>query len=128
MGRSVIVGLAMLAGAVLGAAAVQGLHAQAKPPIYQITEIDISNVDAYVKEYAPKGQALIKAGGGVNLAASQNVTRVEGDAPKPRVAVTRWASMEQFNAYRNKADFKELRATVGDKHAKFRTFTVEGVQ
>jgi len=118
----------MFAGALIGAAAVQGLQAQAKPPIYQITEIDISNVDAYVKEYAPKAQALIKAGGGANLAASQNVTRVEGDAPKTRVAVTRWASMEQLNAYRDKADFKELRASVGDKYAKFRTFTVEGVQ
>ena len=121
-------GLAAIAGAALGAAAVQTIHAQAKPPIYQITEIDVSNLDAYLREYAPKAQALIKAGGGVNLAASQNVTRVEGDAPKARVAVTRWASMEDLNAYRNKADFKELRATVGDKYAKFRTFTVEGVQ
>ena len=32
MNRSVTVGLAMLAGAALGAAAVEGLHAQAKPP------------------------------------------------------------------------------------------------
>jgi uncharacterized protein (DUF1330 family) len=127
MKRSVTVGLSMLVGAALGAAVVQGLHAQAKPPIYQITEIDISNVETYVREYAPKAQALIKAGGGVNLAASQNVTRVEGDAPKTRVALTRWDSIEQFHAYRNKADFKELRATIGDKYAKFRTFIVEGV-
>jgi uncharacterized protein (DUF1330 family) len=127
MTRSVTIGLAVLAGAALGAAAVQGLNAQAKPPIYQITEIDVSNLDAYLKEYAPKAQALIKANGGVQLAASQNVTRVEGDAPKSRIAVTRWDSMEQFTAYRNRADFKELRATVGDKYAKFRAFTVEGV-
>src|SRR5262249_54357044 len=128
MNRLITIGLATVAGAGLGAATMHALHAQAKPPIYQITEIDVSNLDAYIKEYAPKAQALIKAGGGVNLAASQNVTRVEGDAPKARVAVTRWASMEDLNAYRNKADFKELRATVGDKYAKFRTFTVEGVQ
>ena len=128
MNHHITLGLAAIAGAVLGAAAIQTLHAQAKPPIYQITEIDVSNLDAYIKEYAPKAQALIKAGGGVNIAASQNVTRVEGDAPKARVAVTRWASLEDLNAYRNKADFKELRATVGDKYAKFRTFTVEGVQ
>jgi len=128
MNRYITLGLAAIAGAVLGAVAIQTLHAQAKPPIYQITEIDVSNLDAYVKEYAPKAQALIKAGGGVNLAASQNVTGVEGDAPKARVAVTRWASMEDLNAYRNKADFKELRTTIGDKYAKFRTFTVEGVQ
>jgi hypothetical protein len=30
--------LAMLAGFGLGAVAVQGLHAQAKPPVYQVVE------------------------------------------------------------------------------------------
>jgi uncharacterized protein (DUF1330 family) len=117
-----------IAGFGLGAAAVQGLHAQGKPPIYQITEIDVprDNLDTYLKEYAPKAQAIIKTHGGRNLAAGQNVTTVEGDAPKSRVALTVWDSMEKFNAYRNAADFKELRATTGNKLAKFRTFTVEG--
>ena len=64
MNRYLTLTIAMLAGAAFGAAAVEGLHAQAKPPIYQVTEIDVSaaNVDAYLKEYAPKAQALIKAG------------------------------------------------------------------
>jgi len=127
MKRYITLGLAAIASAVLGAAAVQTLHAQAKPPIYQITEIDVSNLDAYMKEYAPKAQAIVRANGGRNLAAGENVTRVEGDAPKRRVALTVWDSMEKFQAYRNSAEFKELRATVGDKYAKFRTFTVEGV-
>ena len=127
MNRHITLGLAMIASAALGAAAVETLHAQAKPPIYQITEIDVSNLDAYTKEYAPKAQALIRANGGRNLAAGQNVTRVEGDAPKTRVALTVWDSMEKFQAYRNSAEFKALRATVGDKYAKFRSFTVEGV-
>jgi uncharacterized protein (DUF1330 family) len=117
-----------IAGFGLGAALVQGLHAQARPPIYQVTEIDVprDNLNAYLKEYAPKAQAIIKAHGGRNLAAGQNVTAVEGDAPKQRVALTVWDNMEKFNAYRNSADFKELRATTGNKLAKFRTFTVEG--
>jgi uncharacterized protein (DUF1330 family) len=127
MNRYITLGLVMIAGAAIGAAAVQTLHAQAKPPIYQITEIEVSNLDAYSKEYAPKAQALIKASGGRSLAAGQNVTRVEGDAPKTRVALTAWDSMEKFQAYRNLTEFKELRATVGDKYAKFRSFTVEGV-
>ena len=33
--------LAMFAGFGLGAVAVQGLHAQAKPPVYQVVEIDM---------------------------------------------------------------------------------------
>jgi hypothetical protein len=46
--------LSILAGAALGAAAVQGLHAQAKPPIYYVAEIDVTNPDAYGTEYAPR--------------------------------------------------------------------------
>jgi len=37
-----------------GAAAVQGLHAQAKPPGYVVVEIDVSNQEGFVKEFAPK--------------------------------------------------------------------------
>jgi hypothetical protein len=38
----------MLAGFGLGAVAVQGLHAQAKPPVYQVVEIDMSDQEAYL--------------------------------------------------------------------------------
>jgi hypothetical protein len=75
------IAIAMLAGFGLGAVAVQGLHAQAKPPVYLITEIDVTNIDAYTKEYAPKAQAIIKANGGRLLAAGQKVTALEGDLP-----------------------------------------------
>jgi len=36
------VALSMFAGAALGAAAIQGLHAQAKPPVYLIGQIEVS--------------------------------------------------------------------------------------
>ena len=120
------VALAMLTGIGLGALAVQGLHAQARPPIYYVTEIDVTNLDAYTKEYAPKAQALIKAAGGRFLAAGQNVTSIEGAPPKPRVTIQVWDTMEKIQAYRNSAEFKEVRK-IGDQYAKFRTFTVEGL-
>ena len=113
-------------GVAVGAAAIQGLHAQAKPPIYYVGEIDVTNLDAYTKEYAPKAQALIKSMGGRFLAAGQKVTAIEGDPPKPRVAIQVWDSMEKIQAWRNSADYKELRK-IGDKYAKFRAFTVEGL-
>jgi hypothetical protein len=50
MNRSMTLGIAMLAGATVGAAAVQGLHAQAKPKAYLVTEIEVLGVaaaDAY---------------------------------------------------------------------------------
>jgi uncharacterized protein (DUF1330 family) len=126
MNTRYMVTLAVIAGFGLGAVTVQGLHAQAKPPIYYIAEIDVTNVDAYTKEYAPKAQALIKASGGRILAAGQKVTAIEGAPPKPRVAVQAWDSMEKIQAWRNSAEFKENRK-IGDKYAKFRAFTVEGL-
>ena len=126
MKQSITIGLAMLTGAVLGAAAIQGLHAQAKPPLYVVTEIDVTNLDAYVKDYAPKAQGIIRANGGRILAAGQNVTSLEGDRAKPRVAIVAFDSMEKIQAWRNSADFKTNRQT-GEKYAKFRSFAVEGV-
>ena len=56
--------LALLAGAAIGAVAVQGLHAQTKAPVYVVTETDISDLDAFQKEYLPVVQPTIKAAGG----------------------------------------------------------------
>ena len=106
--------------------AVQTLQAQGTPPIYQITEIDVTNVDGYLKEFALKAQAAIKAAGGRFLAAGMKVTSIEGDPPKPRLAVIAWGNTEKLQAYRNSAAFKEIRP-IGDKYAKFRGFTVEGL-
>jgi uncharacterized protein (DUF1330 family) len=98
----------------------------AKPPIYYIAEVDVTDIDAYTKEYAPRAQALIKSMGGRVLAAGQKVTALQGDPPKPRVALIQWESMEKVHAWRDTPEFKELRK-IGDKYAKFRNFTVEGL-
>ena len=44
------------AGIAVGALAVQGLHAQAKPPVYNIVEIDVTNPEAYAKDYTLRGR------------------------------------------------------------------------
>jgi len=116
----------MLTGFALGAVAVQGLHAQSKAPVYQVTEIDVLNQADYVKDFAPRAQAAIKAAGGRFLAAGGKVTPLEGEPPKARVVVIAWDSAEQAQAYRNSASFKEL-MPIRDKLAKFRAFLVEGL-
>ena len=126
MKRSFTVGLAMVAGAALGAAAVEGLHAQAKPPVYQIVEIDVLNQDAYVNDYVPKAQAAIRAAGGKFLAAGGKTTTIEGEPPKNRIVIQQWDSVEKIAAYRASAAFKDL-LPLREKLAKFRSFTVEGV-
>src|SRR5262249_53753790 len=92
------VGLSLLTGIGVGAIAVQTLHAQAKPPVYRIAEIEITNMEAYTKEFAPKAQAALKAAGGRFLAAGQNVTALEGEPPKSRVTIQVWDSLEKMQA------------------------------
>ena len=118
--------LAIVAGFGLGAAAVEGLHAQAKAktPVYVVAEIDVSNLDAYMKEYVPTAQANIKKAGGRLVAATQNVTSFEGQPPAKRVAIQVWDSVDQYKAFR--AANAEHRK-IGDKYAKFRSYAVEAV-
>jgi uncharacterized protein (DUF1330 family) len=119
------VALAMFASFGLGAAAVQGLHAQAKPPVYSVAEIDILDQAAY-STYVPKAQAAIKEAGGRILAAGGTVTTIEGDPPKSRVVIQQWDSLEKYQAYRNSAVFKDL-LPLRKKVANWHTFVVEGV-
>jgi uncharacterized protein (DUF1330 family) len=117
--------LAMAVGFGLGAVAVQGLHAQAKPPVYYIGEVDVTNADAYAKEYLPGAQATIKAAGGRYVAAGKAIP-IEGAPPKSRVILLAWDSMEALQAWRDSAAFKDGRK-IGEKYANFRSFAIEGM-
>jgi uncharacterized protein (DUF1330 family) len=119
------VAVSMVAGFGLGALAIQTLHAQAKPPVYVVTEIEVTNVDAYNKEYVPVVRPVIAKSGGKLVAVSQNPTSVEGTPQKSRVAINMFDSLEKATAWREGADYKEARK-IGDKYAKFRAYVVEG--
>jgi uncharacterized protein (DUF1330 family) len=118
--------LVVLAGFAIGAGAVQALHAAGNAPVYVITEVGISDLEAYQKEYLPLAQAAIKAAGGRLLAAGQNIVVFEGPSPGTRVAINQFDSLDAAQAWRNSDRFKEARK-VGDKYAKFRSFAIEGL-
>src|ERR1700693_4079640 len=118
-------GLGMLAGTVMGAAAVTGLHAQAKPTVYLVSEIDVTNPDAYGKEFAPKAQASIKASGGrfaaiggTAGAGAKPVTAISGTPPK-RVTIQVWDSLEAINKWYNGTEYQDA-LKIGEKYATFR--------
>jgi uncharacterized protein (DUF1330 family) len=117
---------AMLIGVAIGAVGVEGIRAQAGAPVYYIVETEVTNLDGYLKEYVPRVEASIKAFGGRILASGTKVAMVEGDPPKPRVAIFVWDDVENIQTWRDSAQFKETRI-LGDKYAKFRAFTVEGL-
>src|SRR5262245_24552832 len=123
-------GLAMLAGAVVGAAAVSGLHAQGKPPVYLVTEIDVSNPEAYAAEFAPKAQATIKAAGGRFVViggtagvGAKPITALAGTPPK-RITIQAWDSMDALNAWYKSADYQAA-LKIGEKYATFRRYAIE---
>ena len=124
-------GLGILAGVAIGAAGFSGLHAQAKPPVYLITEIDVTNPEAYGKEFAPLAQATIKAAGakfliigGAAGAGAKPVNAIAGTAPK-RVTIQVWDSLEAIDKWYKSADYQAA-LKIGEKYATFRRYAVEG--
>ena len=114
-----------ICGAVVGAFAVQTLHAQAKGPVYQITLQDVSNPEALLKEFVPIARETIKKNGGKVLGSSAPVM-LDGNAPAKRVVVNVWPSMEVAKAWYSSAEYQKARE-IGNKYAKFTVMLVEGL-
>ena len=128
-----VVAASLLAGIVIGSVAVQSLHAQAKPPVYLISEIDVTDPENYGKEFAPKAQATVRnAGarfvviGGTAGAGAKPIVPLEGTPPK-RVTVQAWESMDALKSWYEGADYQAA-LKIGRQYAKFRRYAVEGQQ
>jgi len=125
----ITVSLSMLAGAALGAGAIQTLHAQAKPAAYTISEIDVKDQDGYAKEFAPAAVKALAANesGYKALARGGKTVAIFGDPPKNRIVVNAFTDIDHALAAYNSPEYKAAKA-IGDKYATFRTFAVEGAQ
>jgi uncharacterized protein (DUF1330 family) len=120
------VALSMLVGIALGAAAIQTLHAQAKPPVYMIAINEVSNQEGYTKEYVPPAQKSVKDHGGVYVAAGPG-TQVTGNLPNGPVVILRWESMEALQSWRNSPEFQAA-LKIGEKYAKYNIIAVDAVK
>jgi len=116
--------IAVLVGAVLGAAASQVLHAQAKPPAYMITETTVID-GAALKELLPKLGKTIDAAGGKFLTRGSRIVAFEGEAPK-FFSIVMFPNLDAAQAWRDSAALKELNPLVA-KAAKVRQFAAEGI-
>jgi uncharacterized protein (DUF1330 family) len=121
------IALALFAGAAMGGAAVHGLHAQGKPTAYVVGEVDVTNQDAFVKDYVPLAmKALGESGSGYKtLAVGGRTSVIEGDPPK-RIVINSFDSLDQAVAAYNSAAYKEA-AAIGRKYGTFRIYAVEGL-
>jgi uncharacterized protein (DUF1330 family) len=120
------VAVSMLAGAVLGGAAIQALHAQAKPPVYMIAINQVRNPDGYAKEYVPPAQKSVKDYGGEYIAAGPGM-QVEGNLPDGAVIILRWESVEALQRWRNSPEFQAA-LKIGEQYAKFNIIAVNGIK
>jgi uncharacterized protein (DUF1330 family) len=117
--------VAVLAGAALGAVAVQGIRAQAKPPVYVVAEIEVTDSTTY-QTYVDRNGALVQSFGGRFLARGGKTEAIAGPPPRGRDAIYTFESMAKMPAWRDSAQYKELIA-IRDKSSNFRSFAVEGL-
>jgi uncharacterized protein (DUF1330 family) len=120
------IAIALVAGAAIGGAAIQGLHAQAKPPAYIVVPIlKINDAAAFKAGVLDKNvPADLKAAGGHYVIRSQKFTSLDGNPPE-RLIVIAFDSVEKAQAYRNTAAQKEINAA-RMKSTNSLSFIVEG--
>jgi uncharacterized protein (DUF1330 family) len=121
------VALSMLAGATLGAAVIQGLHAQAKPKAYTVIEVEVID-EAALKAHLPPVEAALAAAGGhyLNTGGGQIISHL-GDPPK-RVAIIQWDSLDQAKAFYDSGVWKTFLPDREKVVKTTRRYTVEAVK
>lgn len=116
--------IAVVAGAAAGGSLIQGLHAQATPKAYVVTEIEVIDQEAQ-NAYIPKVGEVIKSTGGTYLARGGKILALEGEAPK-RVTIVVYDSLEKAQASRKSPAWAALSAE-RSKAIKARSFVTEGL-
>src|SRR5262245_32937469 len=122
--RSMKLMVTLCTGALIGAAIVEVLHAQARPPVYVVGEIEVTDQATY-SIYSNGQSELVPSFGGQFLARGGKTESIAGAPPRPRAVLIKFESMEKVMAWRDSARFKEL---VGprDRGANFRAYAIEG--
>jgi uncharacterized protein (DUF1330 family) len=120
------VALAMVASFALGAVAIEGLHAQAKPAGYVIAEVTVKDPEKYRAEFVPVATKAIQDAGGKYIMQGGKTISFEGAPPAPRVVVFQFENMDKAQSWWNSQARKDADA-IGEKYATFRVFAVEGV-
>jgi uncharacterized protein (DUF1330 family) len=118
---------ATLAGVALGALAVQGLHAQAKPPAVVVVDIsDVTDPEAFkAVTQRPTASTATVVHGGHYITRTDKITSLDGTPPK-RFIIISFDSLEKAQAWHNSPDQKKI-DEIRAKATKSRSFIVEGM-
>ena len=122
------IALSVVAGAALGAAALQGLHAQAKPKAYTVSESETLDATA-VAPFVSAIEAAQSAAGGHSLhTRGGRVVTLDGQAVPERVAIVEWDSLEQAQAFYKSNAWDDIGRLHGKAVKTTRRYAVEAVK
>ena len=127
MKRFLAPGLTVLAGVGIGALAVQGLHAQAKPPAYVVIDIaKMTDPEGFkaVTSSPAAGPARLKELGGRYIIRSTTMTALDG-VPPARFVVLAFDNKEKAQDWANASDIKAING-IRNKTTDSSAFIVEG--
>jgi uncharacterized protein (DUF1330 family) len=118
------IALAVVAGAALGAAAIQGLHAQDKLKAYSVTEVELLTPEVQ-STYLTAARGAIAAAHGRSLRTlAGRVVPIEGSPPQ-HLALNEWDSVDDAVAFYQSKAWTDL-APQRDKFEKvIRRYVVE---
>jgi uncharacterized protein (DUF1330 family) len=104
-------GMGILLGAAVGAAAIEGLHAQAKPPTYVVVAIrSVKDADAFKSGVVDKATpSALAAAGGHYVVRTQAITAFDGPPPQ-RFVLIAFDSPEKAQAWHNSEAQKDIDA------------------
>jgi hypothetical protein len=89
--------LTLVAGVALGGAAIEGIHAQMKPPTCVVVAIrKITDAGVY-KEVVAKAPAVAEAAAGTFVIPTEKITTLDGTSPA-RFVLIKFDSPEQVQA------------------------------
>jgi uncharacterized protein (DUF1330 family) len=125
MNQRVALGLTLLAGIAIGATAIQGLHAQAKPPTYAVVAVRKMNDAEAFKTVIAKGPAAAEAAGGKLVVRTDKIASLDG-TPPVRFVLIAFDSAEKAKAWHDSAAQKELDA-IRIKSTDSLSFLVDGM-
>jgi len=128
MNRYFTLALTAVVSASLGAAAVQTLKAQAKPPAYVVVDIgDTIDAEGFkaVVSSAAASPARVAALGGHYVIRTDQATALDGN-PSKRFVLISFDNKEKAQAWYDTPDVKEIN-TIRSKTTRSRAFIVEGL-
>jgi uncharacterized protein (DUF1330 family) len=119
------IALAVATGFGLGAVAVQGLHAQAKPPAYLLAEVQVTDPDTW-KQYLAALPGTMAPYKTRTLARANPVALDNSAPPAGSLVIIAFNNMEDVKAFWNSPGYQAI-IPLREKSAKTRVYAVEGM-